>query len=238
SSHVYKLKKALYGLKQAPTICLWYIDLGCFKHMTMNLKLLINFVWKFLGTVRFGNDHVVAILDLDKVAFRRNTCFIKNLKGVDLLKGDHTTNPYTINLHEMASASPIYLMARATSTLSWDLCNPKNDHEDIRKLGAEGDIGIFISYFANSCAHRIYNRSSGLDLTYALSIITTQRELDLLFEAMYDDYIGGQLSSAPRTTLAAQAPSNRQTPTVSTTTADIAPTPTNSTSQATNIPNT
>nr|GEY10128.1 integrase, catalytic region, zinc finger, CCHC-type, peptidase aspartic, catalytic [Tanacetum cinerariifolium] len=30
--------------------------------MTGNLKLLINFVWKFLGTVRFRNDHVAAIL--------------------------------------------------------------------------------------------------------------------------------------------------------------------------------
>ncbi|GKA64751.1 integrase, catalytic region, zinc finger, CCHC-type containing protein [Tanacetum coccineum] len=27
-----------------------------------NLKLLINFIWKFLGNVRFGNDHVAAIL--------------------------------------------------------------------------------------------------------------------------------------------------------------------------------
>nr|GEW83816.1 integrase, catalytic region, zinc finger, CCHC-type, peptidase aspartic, catalytic [Tanacetum cinerariifolium] len=35
---------------------------GCSKHMTGNLKLLINFVWKFMGTVRFGNDHVAAIL--------------------------------------------------------------------------------------------------------------------------------------------------------------------------------
>ncbi|GJR90737.1 hypothetical protein Tco_0214748, partial [Tanacetum coccineum] len=43
-------------------ICLWCIDLGCSKHMTRNLKLLINFVWKFLGTVRFRNDHVAAIL--------------------------------------------------------------------------------------------------------------------------------------------------------------------------------
>nr|GFA01819.1 Gag-Pol polyprotein [Tanacetum cinerariifolium] len=38
--------------------------------------------------------------------------------------------------------------------------------------------------------------ASGLDLTYAPSTITMQqpseRELDLLFEAMYDDYIGGQ----------------------------------------------
>nr|GEY34992.1 uncharacterized mitochondrial protein AtMg00810-like [Tanacetum cinerariifolium] len=53
--------------------------------------------------------------------------------------------------------------------------------------------------------------SLGLDLTYALSIITTQQptehELDLLFEAMYDDYIGGQPpSAAPRPTPAAQAP--------------------------------
>nr|GFB75288.1 integrase, catalytic region, zinc finger, CCHC-type, peptidase aspartic, catalytic [Tanacetum cinerariifolium] len=34
----------------------------CSKHMTRNLKLLINFVWKFMGTVRFENDHVAAIL--------------------------------------------------------------------------------------------------------------------------------------------------------------------------------
>ncbi|GJS16006.1 retrovirus-related pol polyprotein from transposon TNT 1-94 [Tanacetum coccineum] len=54
-----------------------------------------------------------------EVAFRRNTCFVKNLEGVDLLKGDHTTNLYTINLHEMAFASHICLLARATSTKSW-----------------------------------------------------------------------------------------------------------------------
>nr|GFA92060.1 integrase, catalytic region, zinc finger, CCHC-type, peptidase aspartic, catalytic [Tanacetum cinerariifolium] len=35
---------------------------GSSKHMIGNLKLLINFVWKFMGTVRFGNDHVAAIL--------------------------------------------------------------------------------------------------------------------------------------------------------------------------------
>ncbi|GJS09908.1 copia protein [Tanacetum coccineum] len=83
--------------------------------------------------------------------------------------------------------------------------------------------------------------SSGLDLTYAPSTITTQKptegELDLLFEAMYDDYIGGQPSSAPRTAPDAQAPQALQTPTATTTTADTAPTPTNSSSQATNCPN-
>ncbi|GJT41556.1 retrovirus-related pol polyprotein from transposon TNT 1-94, partial [Tanacetum coccineum] len=84
--------------------------------------------------------------------------------------------------------------------------------------------------------------SSGLDLTYAPSIITTQQptegELDLLFEAMYDDHIGGQPSAAPRTVSAAQAPQVLQTPTTTTTTADTAPAPTNSSSQATTLPNT
>nr|GFC49818.1 integrase, catalytic region, zinc finger, CCHC-type, peptidase aspartic, catalytic [Tanacetum cinerariifolium] len=43
-------------------ICLWCVDSGYSKHMTGNLKLLINFIWKFMGTVRFRNDHVTAIL--------------------------------------------------------------------------------------------------------------------------------------------------------------------------------
>nr|GEV45793.1 integrase, catalytic region, zinc finger, CCHC-type, peptidase aspartic, catalytic [Tanacetum cinerariifolium] len=310
------------------------------------LKLLINFVWKFMGTVLFRNDHVAAILgqlcDSDlEVAFRRCACFVRNLEGVDLLKGDRSINLYTINLHEMASASPTCLMARASSTKSWlwhqrlshlnfdtindlarndlvsglpkfkyltkhlcpsceqgkikrashppklvrnsrqrlhllhmdlcrpmrissingkrkpdisflhvfgALCYPKNDREDIRKLGAKGNIGFFIGYSADSCAYKIYKQrtkkiietmnvsfdelsamafeqrnskprlqsmtsrqiSSGLDLTYAPSTITTQQpsegELDLLFEAMYDDYIGGQPLATARTVLAAQEP--------------------------------
>ncbi|GKG47868.1 hypothetical protein Tco_0507353, partial [Tanacetum coccineum] len=69
--------------------------------------------------------------------------------------------------------------------------------------------------------------SSGLD----------EGELDLLFEAMYDDYIGGQPSSAPRTAPAAQVPQVLQSPTATTTTSDSAPTPTISSSQATNFSN-
>nr|GEZ03935.1 hypothetical protein [Tanacetum cinerariifolium] len=128
---------------------------------------------------------------------------------------------------------------------------PKNDHEDIGKLGAKGDIGFFIGYYADSGAYRIYNRrikkimktinvsfdellamafeqrsskpglqsmtfvqiSSGLDLTYASSTITTQQpsegELDLLFEVMYDDYIGGQPLATGRI-LPAQEPQIRE----------------------------
>nr|GFB05047.1 hypothetical protein [Tanacetum cinerariifolium] len=82
--------------------------------------------------------------------------------------------------------------------------------------------------------------SLGLDLTYAPSTIATQQptegELDLLFESMYDDYIGGQTSTALRTVLVAQAHQVLQTPTTSKSIADTAPTPTNSSSQATNFP--
>nr|GEU53515.1 Gag-Pol polyprotein [Tanacetum cinerariifolium] len=45
------------------------IDSGCTKHMMGNLKLLRNFVEKFLGTICFGNDQFAPILgygDLDQ----------------------------------------------------------------------------------------------------------------------------------------------------------------------------
>nr|GEX49238.1 copia protein [Tanacetum cinerariifolium] len=44
-----------------PKICLWIIDLGCSKHMTGNRALLTNFLEKFLGTVRFGNNDFTVI---------------------------------------------------------------------------------------------------------------------------------------------------------------------------------
>nr|GEZ86064.1 retrovirus-related Pol polyprotein from transposon TNT 1-94 [Tanacetum cinerariifolium] len=82
--------------------------------------------------------------------------------------------------------------------------------------------------------------SSGLDLTYASSTITTQQpsegELDLLFKAMYDDYIGGQPSATARTVPPTQEHQVCQTSTASTTIADTAPIPTNSSSLPTNIP--
>ncbi|GJS41010.1 retrovirus-related pol polyprotein from transposon TNT 1-94 [Tanacetum coccineum] len=43
-------------------IVLWYLDSGCSKHMTGDRSRLMNFVKKFIGTVRFGNDHFGAIM--------------------------------------------------------------------------------------------------------------------------------------------------------------------------------
>nr|GEZ15930.1 retrovirus-related Pol polyprotein from transposon TNT 1-94 [Tanacetum cinerariifolium] len=157
--------------------------------MTGNLNLLINFVWKFLGTVRFRNDHVAAILGFSDLQW--GNILITRVYFVEGLG------------HNLFSVG--------------QFCdsNLQNDREDIGKLVAKGDIGFFVGYSADSCAFRVLQSmtsgeiSSGLDLTYAPSTITTQQptegDLDLLFEAMYDDYIGGQPLAAPRTLLAAQA---------------------------------
>nr|GEX13395.1 integrase, catalytic region, zinc finger, CCHC-type, peptidase aspartic, catalytic [Tanacetum cinerariifolium] len=43
-------------------IVLGYLDSGCSKHMTRDHSQLTNFVDKFLGMVKFGNDHVAKIM--------------------------------------------------------------------------------------------------------------------------------------------------------------------------------
>ncbi|GJR78072.1 retrovirus-related pol polyprotein from transposon TNT 1-94 [Tanacetum coccineum] len=54
-----------------------------------------------------------------EVAFRKNTCFIRNLEGVDLLSGSRDTNLYTISLDDMLKSSPICLLSKASKTKSW-----------------------------------------------------------------------------------------------------------------------
>ncbi|GJY49729.1 retrovirus-related pol polyprotein from transposon TNT 1-94, partial [Tanacetum coccineum] len=54
--------------------------------------------------------------DVDlEVAFRKNTCFIQNLEGVDLLLGSRDT----ISLDDMLKTSSIYLLSKASKTKSW-----------------------------------------------------------------------------------------------------------------------
>nr|GEU41035.1 integrase, catalytic region, zinc finger, CCHC-type, peptidase aspartic, catalytic [Tanacetum cinerariifolium] len=62
-SHVSKMafRKKPHDYLNIVQICLWIIDSGCSKHMTCNRALLTNFVEKFLGTVRFGNNDFAVI---------------------------------------------------------------------------------------------------------------------------------------------------------------------------------
>ncbi|GKA77478.1 retrovirus-related pol polyprotein from transposon TNT 1-94 [Tanacetum coccineum] len=54
-----------------------------------------------------------------EVAFRKNTCFIQNLDGVDLLLGSRDTNLYMISFDDMLKTSPICLLSKASNTKSW-----------------------------------------------------------------------------------------------------------------------
>ncbi|GJY16149.1 hypothetical protein Tco_0386571 [Tanacetum coccineum] len=50
------------ALAEVVQIILWYLDSGCSKHMIGDHSQLTNFVNKFLGTVKFRNDHMEKIL--------------------------------------------------------------------------------------------------------------------------------------------------------------------------------
>ncbi|GJR39122.1 retrovirus-related pol polyprotein from transposon TNT 1-94 [Tanacetum coccineum] len=50
------------NMKKVVQIVLGYLDSGCSKHMTRDRSRLRNFMKKFIGTVRFGNDHFGAIM--------------------------------------------------------------------------------------------------------------------------------------------------------------------------------
>nr|GFB10795.1 retrovirus-related Pol polyprotein from transposon TNT 1-94 [Tanacetum cinerariifolium] len=92
------------------------------KPITVSQPLIFNKKDVNSDSNGFGHNlfSVGQFCDSDlEVAFRRNACFVRNLEGVDLLKGDHSINLYTINLHKIASASPICLIARVSSTKSW-----------------------------------------------------------------------------------------------------------------------
>nr|GEY77551.1 hypothetical protein [Tanacetum cinerariifolium] len=139
-------------LLQLVEIVLFIVDSGCSKHMMGNLKLLINFAEKFLGTVKFRNDQIAPILgygdlvqgavtikrvyyveglnhnlfsvgqfcDADlEVALRKSTCYIRDLKGNDLLTGSRGTDLYSITLQNTNYPNPICLMAKATSSQAW-----------------------------------------------------------------------------------------------------------------------
>nr|GEW61310.1 hypothetical protein [Tanacetum cinerariifolium] len=129
------------------------------------------------------------------------------------------------------SRAPLFLWAKAIATayisflhVFGALFYPKNDHEDIGKLGAKGDIGFFIGYSADSCAYRVYNRRTKkimetMNVSFdelsglAFEQSSSKPGLNNMTSGhitMYDDYIGGQPSATARTISPAQEPQVQQ----------------------------
>nr|GEZ06796.1 hypothetical protein [Tanacetum cinerariifolium] len=107
SGYKWKPKSPIVNVKtNLVDIFLFIVDSGCSEHMTGNLKLLTNFMEKFLGTVKFGNDQIASILGYEDL-------------GNDILTGSCGTDLYSITLQDTSSPNLICLMAKAISSQAW-----------------------------------------------------------------------------------------------------------------------
>nr|GFB87745.1 ribonuclease H-like domain-containing protein [Tanacetum cinerariifolium] len=104
--------------------------------MTGNLKLLFNFMKKFLGTVKFRNDQIAPILGYGDL-------------GNDLLTGSHGTDLYSITLQDTNCPNPICLMAKVSSSQAWlwHRCLSYLNFDTINLLSKD-DIVTLHAYFA------------------------------------------------------------------------------------------
>ncbi|GJT63388.1 retrovirus-related pol polyprotein from transposon TNT 1-94 [Tanacetum coccineum] len=107
-------------------LILFIVDSGCTKHMTGNVSLLCNFVEKYLGTVRFGNDQFAPILGYGDLV--QGNITIKRVYYVEGLNhnlfsvgpthdADYGGGDFG-NL-QTTSSTPICLMAKASPTQAW-----------------------------------------------------------------------------------------------------------------------
>nr|GEV47204.1 hypothetical protein [Tanacetum cinerariifolium] len=226
-------------------ICLWIIDSRYSKHMTGNRALLTNFVEKFLGTVRFSNNDFAVIAGYEDVVIGSMTIkkvyYVEGLEHNYLALDNFVTralNSPLESLHvlfeqKMVSIClPLVSHKRFDKTL-YDLMNKRkpnikffyvfgcrcyllNDYEDVGKLKAKWDIGVFVGYSKESVAFRIYNKRTrkihesvnvnfeeisemaskqfslepGKSLNPSVSKVleTSKTDLEDLFQKFYDEY--------------------------------------------------
>nr|GEV39400.1 hypothetical protein [Tanacetum cinerariifolium] len=150
--------------------------------MTGNRALLANFVEKFLGTVRFGNNDFAVIagygdvktqvnlqLQVQRVRTDNSTEF-KNktlAKFFDEAEAIATvcfTQNHSI-IHKRFDKTPYELMNKRKLNFKFFRvfgcrCYLLNDYEDVGKLKEKGDIGVFVGYSKESAAFRIYKKQT------------------------------------------------------------------------------
>ncbi|GJW14261.1 retrovirus-related pol polyprotein from transposon TNT 1-94 [Tanacetum coccineum] len=127
-------------------IVLWIVDSGCSKHMTGDRSLLKNFIEKFMGTVRFGNDNFAAIASYVAEAVA-TACFTQNRS---IIHTRHNKTPYELLRGRKPNVEYFHVFG--------SLCYPTNDRDDLGKMKPKADIGVFIGYSETSRGFRIYNR--------------------------------------------------------------------------------
>nr|GEZ61892.1 retrovirus-related Pol polyprotein from transposon TNT 1-94 [Tanacetum cinerariifolium] len=153
--------------------------------MTGNHSQLINFVSKFLGTVRsettiariigYGDYQLGnVVISRNGVVERRNRTLVKAARTMLIFSKDPlflwvkaiNTTCYTQNrswIPHRYKKTPYKLIQNKKPDLSFlhvfgSLCYLINDHEDLGKFDAKADIMIFVGYAPAKKAFRIYNR--------------------------------------------------------------------------------
>nr|GEV21863.1 hypothetical protein [Tanacetum cinerariifolium] len=151
-------------MKSIVQLILFIVDSRCMKHITGNLKLLCNFVEKFLG-LNHNLFSVGQFCDADlEVAFRKSTCFVRDVQGNDLFTSNRGSDLYIIFLQESTSSTPLCLMAKATPTQAC-LWHRRLSHLNFDYINLLSKKDIMID------AH-----------------VPSQQELDLLFGPLYDEF--------------------------------------------------
>ncbi|GJV98047.1 retrovirus-related pol polyprotein from transposon TNT 1-94 [Tanacetum coccineum] len=92
-------------------IVLWYLDSGCSKHMMGDRLRLKKFMKKFIGTVRFWNDHFGGIMGY----------------------GYYVIGDSVIFREDMMKSSPICLLSKASKNKSW-LWHRRLNHLDFGNI--------------------------------------------------------------------------------------------------------
>nr|GEU38379.1 retrovirus-related Pol polyprotein from transposon TNT 1-94 [Tanacetum cinerariifolium] len=185
-------------------IVLLYLDSGCSKHMTEDRSRLMNFVKKFIGTVRFRNDHFGAIMGYEDYMIEvvATACYTQNRS---LIHTRHHKTPY----ERVHNKKPDLTFFRVFGAL----CYPTNDSKDLGNLQPTVDTGIFVGPRTKfgSCN----------------SLCTpTNKELEILFQPMFDEYLEPPRTERPvPPAQAEQAPVNSAGIPSSTTIDQDAPTP-------------
>ncbi|GJT23642.1 retrovirus-related pol polyprotein from transposon TNT 1-94 [Tanacetum coccineum] len=211
-------------LLQIVQIILFIVDSGCTKHMTGNLKLLCNFVEKYLGTVQFRNDQFAPILGYGDLVQGNIT-----IKRVYYIKGlNH--NLFSVALQESSSPTLICFLAKASSTQAWlwhrrlshlnfDTINPLSKNDIVNGLP---NLKFINDHLCSSCEmefethdHNSEPSSSTLVPNVSSSADKTdssQQELDFLFSPLFEEYFtaGNQKPITPPTSIHAKENNTNQ----------------------------
>nr|GEX10187.1 retrovirus-related Pol polyprotein from transposon TNT 1-94 [Tanacetum cinerariifolium] len=182
SVRIYPVSKMPFMKKPYCPDCLWIIDSGCSKHMTGNHALLTNFVEKFLGTVRFGNNDFAIIMDLEDEVVSLLEKEKENLETIESLKLKGFELRKNVSSESKNQSENDCLVVEKECDKEE---NPKNllDVESIHiKFDEINEINAS-DYDNSGPAPQLENISPSVD-----AITPSQQELDLLFGPLYNEF--------------------------------------------------